>query len=66
MPLPLNHPLIAATMSTPKERLQNLVQTKSEEVRLQKAKARKAYDENDWRQGYSTIHEGALGDYPEE
>ena len=52
-------------MSTPKERLEDLVQTKSEEVRLQKAKARKAYDENDWKQAYSTLEEGALGDYPE-
>jgi hypothetical protein len=54
-------------MSTPRKRLEDLVQTKSEEVRKAKAAlARKAYDENDWRQGYSTLYEGALGDYPEE
>ena len=68
LPLPLNHPLIAATVSTPKERLENLVQTKSEEVRkaketIARSQEQRLLDEQSWRCGYDYLTEGALGDY---
>ena len=49
-------------MAKPYETLDELV-----EDNARKAK-RKEYDESrqDWRQGYSNLHEGALGDYPDD
>jgi len=49
-------------MSKPYETLDELVEDKSREAK------RKEYDESrqDWRLGYNSLNEGALGDYPNE
>ena len=55
-------------MSTPKERLEDLVQTKSEEVRkaketIARSQEQRLLDEQSWRCGYDYLTDGALGDY---
>ena len=47
-------------MSKPYETLDELVEDKSKEAK------RKEYDEQDWKLGYNSLNEGALGDYPNE
>ena len=51
-----------------KERLEELVQTKSEEVRkaketIARSQEQRLLDEQSWRCGYDYLTEGALGDY---
>ena len=47
-------------MTKPYKTLDELVEDKAKEAKKSK---RKEYDEQDWRQGYDSLHEGALGDY---
>jgi len=51
-------------MSKSHESLSDLVEKSAKKVA--RSQAERHEDEHNWRCGYSNLHEGALGDYPNE
>jgi len=56
--------LLFTIMSKSHESLSDLVEKSAKKVA--RSQAERHEDEHNWRCGYSNLHEGALGDYPNE